>query len=67
MNGTNEWAVDETDRDLFESWFEQGELGAVAEAAPHDEMRAGRSRLGVVIAAVSATALTLVIVFAGRL
>jgi hypothetical protein len=66
MNGTNESAVDENDNDLFERWFEQGELAAVPEAAPYDEISDRPSRVGMIVAAISATALTLVMIFAGR-
>jgi len=66
MNSTSDLATDGNDDDLFEGWFEQSDLTAVPEAAPHKEMRDRRSRVGVVIAAISATALTVVIVLAGR-
>jgi hypothetical protein len=54
--------------DLVESWFEQGELGVLSEAAlpPHEERTERRARVGVVVAAISATALTLVLVFVGH-
>lgn len=64
MNGTS--ASDSADDDLVERWFEQGEMGTLAEAAPYEPPRERRSRAGVVIAAISATVLTLVIVFAGH-
>ena len=66
MNGTNDLATDESDNDLFEGWFEQGELTADPEAAAPQETSHHRSRVGVIIAAVSATALLLLMVFAGR-
>jgi hypothetical protein len=67
MNGTNELATNEND-DLFEGWFEQGEVPGALEAAPYDEPTNRRSRVGMVIAAVSAAVLTLVVVvaFAGH-
>ena len=34
MNGTNELATDASDNDLFEGWFEQGELTADPEKSP---------------------------------
>jgi hypothetical protein len=66
MKGRSESAMDENDDDLFGEWFERGELGLAPEAAPQDEGSARGSRVGIVVAAVSATVLTLVIVFAGR-
>jgi hypothetical protein len=66
MTGTNDWAMDGNENDLFEGWFEQGELAAAPEAATYEELSPERSRVGVVVAAVSATALVLVMVFAGR-
>jgi hypothetical protein len=64
MDGTKAAAANEDD--LVESWFEQGELGDIAEAAPYEERPTRRSRVGVVVAAISATALTLVLVFVGH-
>jgi hypothetical protein len=66
MNAPNDWAIDDDDDHLVEGWFQQGELGDVPEAAPYEEVGGRRSRAGVVIAAVSATALTLVLVLVGR-
>ena len=51
----------------FDGWFEQGELTADPEAAAHQETSHHRSLVGVIIAAVSATALILLMVFAGRI
>ena len=65
MNGTNDLGTDGSDNDLFEGWFEQGELTADLETADHQEMSHHRSRVGMIIAAVSATALILVMVLAG--
>jgi hypothetical protein len=59
-------ARDRIDDELAEGWFEQGELADVSGQAPDEEGAVRRSRFGVVVAAISATALTLVIVFAGR-
>ena len=58
--------MDENDDDLFGEWFEQGELGLIPETAPQAEVSGRGSRVGIVVAAVSATVLTLVMVFAGR-
>jgi hypothetical protein len=66
MSGANESERDEGDDDLFGGWFEEGDLAMVPEAAPYEEVRDRRARVGVVVAAVSATALALLIVFAGR-
>jgi hypothetical protein len=62
MNGPDELAMDDSDDD----WFAQGELVAVSEAAPDGEVGDRRSRVGVVIAAISAAGLALLMVFAGR-
>ena len=67
MSGANESARDESDDELFGGWFEEGELAAVPEAGPYEETRDRRARVGAVVAAVSATALALLLVFAGRL
>ena len=68
MKSPNELATDESNDELFEGWFEQGELMAVSEAPLQEEPSARRSRAGMVIAAVSATVtvLTLVMIFAAR-
>jgi hypothetical protein len=66
MKATNDLATDGNDHDLFEGWFEQGELAAAPEAAAYDETRSRPSRAGVVIAAISATALVLVMVIVGH-
>jgi hypothetical protein len=63
MNGPNELAMDESDDD----WFAQGELEAVPEAAPQAEIGDRRSRVRMIVAAISATALTLLVVFVGRI
>jgi len=64
MNGTDELGKSENDDDLFGGWFEQGEGEAAefSEDAPYEEGSHRGSRAGVVIAALSATALTLVLV-----
>jgi hypothetical protein len=67
MSGKSESAAGESDDDLFEGWFEQGELVAVSEAGPYDEISDRRPRVAMVIAAaISATALTLVVLLAGH-
>jgi hypothetical protein len=66
MNGTNELAMDENDNDLFGGWFEDSELASVPEAAPYEEISDRPSRVGMIVAGISATALTLVLIFAGR-
>jgi len=68
MNGTDELEKNENDDDLFGGWFEQGEGEAAesSEEACYEEVTGRGSRVGVVIAAVSATALTLVLVLAGH-
>ena len=58
--------MDANDDDLFQGWFEETELGAVPDAAPHQMRSYRRARIRMVIAAVSAAALTLVLVIAGR-
>lgn len=63
MDGTGASAANGNEDELVESWFEQGELGAVSEVADHEERSERRSRVGVVVAAISATALTLLLVF----
>jgi hypothetical protein len=66
MSGKSE-SAGEGDDDLFERWFEQGELEAVPEAGPYDDINDRRRRVAAVIAAaISATALALVMVLAGR-
>jgi hypothetical protein len=62
MNGPNELAMDESDDD----WFAQGELEAAPEAAPDAAIGDRRSRVGVLVAAISATALALLMILAGR-
>jgi hypothetical protein len=58
--------MDENDDELLESWFARGELAELSEAPLYEEESDRRSRVGVVVAAVSAAALTLLIVLAGR-
>ena len=58
--------MDEHEDEPWESWFAQGELMAVPETLSDGETSERRSRVGVVVAAISATALTLLIVLAGR-
>jgi len=68
MKPANELAMDQNDDDLSGGWFEESEVAAVSQAEPYYEESGDRpSRVGLVIAGVSATALTLVIVFAGRI
>ena len=73
MKGTSEFAVGEKDDELIERWFEQSDLAAIPEVDPDDELiemsevHDRRPGLGIVIAAVSATALTLVLIFAIRI
>lgn len=55
-----------SDDDLFQGWFEETELGAIPEVASQYQRSYRRARIRMVIAAVSATVLTLVIVIAGR-
>jgi hypothetical protein len=65
MTDTSEFGTDENQDDPFRDWFEQGDLMATSEEAPaYEEMPDRRSRVGMVIGAVSATALTLVLVVA---
>jgi len=66
MNATDELGKNENDDDLSGGWFEQGEseTAEFSDEAPYEEVRDRGSRAGVVIAAVSATALTLVLVLA---
>jgi len=64
MRTTNELAVDGNENDFFERWFEQGELEIVPETPVHAVVKNRRAGVGVVIAAVSATALTLVMLLA---
>lgn len=59
MNATNELAMDGNENDFFERWFEQGELAVVPETPVHVEVGNRRASVGAVIAALSATALTL--------
>jgi len=59
--------MDEIDDEQLESWFARGELADVSEAAPYEEASDRRSRVGVVVAAISATALTLLIALAGHI
>jgi hypothetical protein len=65
MKGTDDLATDGDDDDLLEGWFAQGELTEGPEGV-YEEVSDRRSRFGVVIAAVSATALILVMVIASR-
>ena len=58
--------MDGNDEELLERWFAQGESAELSEAAPFEEMSNYRSRVGVVIAAISATVVALLIVFADR-
>jgi len=58
--------MDANEDDLFQGWFEETELGAIPELAPQYERSYRRARVRIVIAAISATVLTLVIVIAGR-
>ncbi len=66
MNATDELGKNDNDDDLFGGWFEQGEgeAGELSDEAPYEEVRSRGSRVGVVVAAVSATALTVVLVLA---
>ena len=64
MRTTNELAVDGNENDFFERWFGQGELEVVPETPVHAVVRNRRAGVGVVIAAVSATALALVMLLA---
>jgi hypothetical protein len=66
MKESNDSVMDGDDDEPWETWFAQGELMPVPETAPHSEMDGRPSRVGVVVAAISATALTLLIVLAGR-
>ena len=66
MNATDELGKNENDDDLFGGWFEESEPGEVSEEASYEPLRDRRPRAGMVIAAVSATALTIVLVLAGR-
>ena len=66
MDRKSEGPMDANDDDLFQGWFEETELGAVPEAPPYQERSYRRARIRMVVAAVSATVLTLVIVIAGR-
>ena len=66
MDRTSDGAKDANDDDLFEGWFEETELAAIPDAAPDRASSYRRARIRMVIAAVSATVLTLVIVIAGR-
>jgi hypothetical protein len=63
MNAPKDRPMDGDDDDLWESWFEQGELAEVSGEAPYEDHPEGRQR-AVVIAAISAAALTLMMVFA---
>ena len=67
MNGANGFARNENDDDLFEGWFEQGELAAAPEAALSDDASGRHARAGMIVAAVAGTALILLLVFAARL
>jgi hypothetical protein len=64
MKATNELAMDGNENDFFERWFEQGELEVVPETPVHVVGVNRRAGVGVAIAAVSATALTLVMLLA---
>jgi len=66
MNGTDELGKNENDDDLFGGWFEESEPGEVSEEASYETVSDRRPRAGMVIAAVSATALTVLLVIASR-
>jgi hypothetical protein len=67
MTPANDVTTDRDDEDLFEAWFEQGEQGAAPETGDDPPDRGSRrAGVGAVVAAISATALTLALVFAGR-
>jgi hypothetical protein len=64
MRATNGLATDANENDFFERWFEQGEQPDVPETPAQVVVKNRRAGVSVVIAAVSATALTLVMLLA---
>jgi hypothetical protein len=67
MDRKSDGAMDANDDDLFQGWFEETELGAVPEVVSDQGRSYRRARIRMIVAAVSATVLTLVIVIAGRI
>jgi len=67
MKGMSEFAAGSDDDDLIERWFEQSDLSAVPGVDPDNGRREVFPRFGIVIAGVSATALTLVLILVSRI
>jgi hypothetical protein len=70
MKSTSEFAAGDQDDELIERWFDETDWAAVPEVDPETEvgeMNERRPRLGMLIAAVSATAFALVLIVATRI